>query len=137
MTTTAAHVEPQRYQEHYPAKLEAARQARRDIALALETWGLPQLVAVAEQVVSELVANAAEHTDSATVGVSIVRTGPLTARVVVTDTSRTSPVPGTPSWDAEHGRGLLLVSALAHGWGSELVHDGKRMWAELHADGEQ
>jgi hypothetical protein len=137
MAMTAAHVGPQRYQERYPANLEAARQARRDIALALTAWGMPQLVDVAKQIVTELVANAVEHTDAATVGASITRTGLLSARIIVTDTSRTSPLPGTPSPDAEHGRGLLLVGALAHDWGSELVHGGKRVWAELRADGEE
>ncbi|MEH0520625.1 ATP-binding protein [Streptomyces stelliscabiei] len=131
---TAATVGPQRYQERYAARLEAAAQARRDITLVLETWGLPQLVDVAEQVVTELVANAVEHTDAATVGASITRTGKESARIVVTDTSRTRPTPGTPSPDDEHGRGLLLVEALAHDWGSEPVHGGKRVWAELRAD---
>ena len=135
MTMTAATVGPQRYQERYAARLEAAAQARRDIALVLETWGLPQLVDVAEQVVTELVANAVEHTDAATVGASITRTGKESARIVVTDTSRTRPTPGTPSPDDEHGRGLLLVEALAHAWGSEPVHSGKRVWAELRAVG--
>ncbi|GCB51676.1 hypothetical protein SNL152K_9032 [Streptomyces sp. NL15-2K] len=128
---------PQRYQERYAARLEAAVQARRDIALALETWGLHRLVEAAEQVVTELVANAVEHTDAATVGVSITRTGEDSTRIVVTDTSRARPAPGTPSPDDEHGRGLLLVDVLAHAWGSELVHGGKRVWAELRADGEQ
>ncbi len=134
MTMTAATVGPQRYQERYAARLEAAAQARRDITLVLETWGLPQLVDVAEQVVTELVANAVEHTDAATVGASITRTGKESARIVVTDTSRTRPTSGTPSPDDEHGRGLLLVEALAHDWGSEPVHGGKRVWAELRAD---
>ncbi|MEV0925237.1 ATP-binding protein [Streptomyces spongiicola] len=135
MTMTAATVGPQRYQERYAARLEAAAQARRDITLVLETWGLPQLVDVAEQVVTELVANAVEHTDAATVGASITRTGTESARIVVTDTSRTRPTPGAPSPDDEHGRGLLLVEALAHDWGSDPVHGGKRVWAELRADG--
>ncbi|MGW4727721.1 ATP-binding protein [Streptomyces shenzhenensis] len=134
---TAATVGPQRYQERYAARLEAAAQARRDITLVLETWGLPQLVDVAEQVVTELVANAVEHTHAATVGASITRTGKESARIVVTDTSRTRPTPDAPSPDDEHGRGLLLVEALAHDWGSEPVHGGKQVWAELRADGTQ
>ncbi|WP_244204476.1 ATP-binding protein [Streptomyces africanus] len=137
MTMTAAPVGPQRYQRRYRATLEAATQARRDIALALQTWGLPQLVDVADQIVTELVANAVEHTKAVTVGASITRTGTESARIVVTDTSRTRPCPGTPAADDENGRGLLLVDALAHAWGSELVHGGKRVWAELRAEGQQ
>lgn len=135
MTMTAASVGPQRYQERYPAKPEAATRARQDIALALEAWGLPHLVFAATQIVTELVANAIEHTDAATVGASITRTGTESARIVVTDTSRTRPAPGTPSPDDEDGRGLLLVDALADNWGSELVRGGKRVWAELRANG--
>ncbi|WP_105971969.1 ATP-binding protein [Streptomyces geranii] len=137
MTTTAASasVGPQRYQERYPARPEAARQARRDIARALERWGLSHLIEVAEQIVTELVANAVEHTGTATVGTSLTRTGDETVRIVVTDTSRTSPAPAAPSCDAESGRGLLLVETLAHDWGSESVHGGKRVWADLCGSG--
>ena len=137
MTTTAASVGPQRYQERYAAKLEAAQQARRDIAPVLESWGLSHLIEVAEQIVTELVANAVEHTDAATVGTSVTRTGEEAVRIIVTDTSRTRPTPAAPSRDDENGRGLLLVEALAHDWGSELVHGGKRVWAELRGDGVQ
>ncbi|WP_369032342.1 ATP-binding protein [Streptomyces adonidis] len=135
MSMTAAAVGPQRYQQRYPAKLEAVTRARQDIVLVLETWGLPHLVLAAAQVVTELVANAVEHTDAATIGASITRTGAGSARIVVTDTSHVRPAPGTPSPDDEDGRGLLLVDALADSWGSELVHGGKRVWAELCADG--
>lgn len=107
------------------------------MALALQTWGLPKLVEVARQIVTELVANAVEHTDASTVGASITRTGTVSARIVVTDTSRRKPAPGTPSPGDEDGRGLLLVDVLAQRCGSELVHGGKRVWAELRADGEQ
>lgn len=137
MTTTAASVGRQRYQERYVARLEAAQQARRDIASALESWGLSHLIEVAEQVVTELVANAVEHTDAATVALSATRTGEEAVRIVVTDTSRTRPTPVAPSSDDENGRGLLLVDAIAHAWGSELVHGGKRVWAELRGDGVQ
>ncbi|WP_329273082.1 ATP-binding protein [Streptomyces sp. NBC_01451] len=137
MTTTAASasVGPQRYQERYAARPEAARQARRDIAQVLESWGLFHLIEVAEQIVTELFANALEHTDAATIGTSITQTGEETVRIVVTDTSRASPTPAGPSCDAENGRGLLLVDALAHDWGSEPVHGGKRVWAELRGGG--
>lgn len=136
MTMTTASAGPQRYQERYPATPQAAATARRDIALALDTWGLPRLVEDAEQIVTELMANAVEHTGTNTVGVSITRTGEESARIVVTDTSRVRPTPGRPSPGDEHGRGLVLVEALAHAWGCEPVAGGKRVWAELRADGE-
>ena len=137
MTMTAASAGPQRYQERYPATPEAAAGARRDIALALNIWGLPRLMDVAQQIVSELVANAVEHTGTNTVGVSITRTGEECVRIVVTDASRVRPNPVAPAPDDEHGRGLLLVEMLAHAWGCEPVADGKRVWAELRAGGER
>ncbi|MFI0903691.1 ATP-binding protein [Streptomyces sioyaensis] len=137
MTMTVASVGPQRYQERYAARREAVQQARRDMALALESWRLPQLVEAAEQIVTELVANAVEHTNAATVGASLTRTGQEAVRIVVTDTSRNRPTLAAPASDDENGRGLLLVDALAHDWGSELVHGGKRVWAELRGDGVQ
>jgi hypothetical protein len=33
--------------------------------------------------------------------------------------------------DREHGRGLLLVAALAEDWGTDPLPSGKRVWAEL------
>ncbi|WP_267891261.1 hypothetical protein [Streptomyces dysideae] len=38
-------------------------------------------------------------------------------------------------WVTADARLELLVDALAHAWGTELVHGGKRVWAELRADG--
>jgi hypothetical protein len=55
-------------------------------------------------------------------------------RVEVVDVSPTvppSPVPAPP--DAEGGRGLLLVDALAERWGAELRSEGKCLWFELPA----
>jgi anti-sigma regulatory factor (Ser/Thr protein kinase) len=80
--------------------------------------------------VSELVTNAirhgrppltvrAKHTDgSVTVGVE--------------DASSTVPVPvKDTSWDANGGRGLHLVEALADGWGVTRNGNGKRVWFRL------
>lgn len=36
--------------------------------------------------------------------------------------------------DSENGRGLFLVDALAHRWGSRLVEEGKEVWFELEID---
>ncbi|MGW0712545.1 ATP-binding protein [Streptomyces sp. NPDC002643] len=134
MTMTAAPVGPQRYHQRYPAKEESVPRARHDVGLALETWGLSRLVDAARLVVSELVTNAVEHTDATTIGASVTRTGPHSARITVTDTSRARPITQTPNGDEEHGRGLQLVKAVADDWGAELVHGGKRVWAHLIAE---
>ncbi|WP_199578171.1 ATP-binding protein, partial [Streptomyces sp. CRB46] len=56
-----------------------------------------------------------------------------TLRIEVTDTrGEALPRPQTPAPDAEHGRGLLLVEALAHRWGvTEGRFPRKTVWAEL------
>ncbi|MEV1082167.1 ATP-binding protein [Streptomyces sp. NPDC050211] len=134
MTVTAAPVGPQRYHERYPAKEESVPHARHDVTRALEAWGLSRLVDVAGLVVSELVTNALKHTDATTIGASVTRTGPHSARITVTDTSRVRPTAATPNGYAEHGRGLRLVEAVADDWGAEVVHGGKRVWAHLTAE---
>jgi hypothetical protein len=84
--------------------------------------------------VSELAANAIEHTDSGNGGVFIVevdcpRDG--VARVAVTDEGSSS-VPATGSLDlmAEGGRGLAMVAACTSRWGYADANPGRTVWAE-------
>ncbi|MDQ0938400.1 ATP-binding protein [Streptomyces sp. V1I1] len=128
---TAAARGPQRRQVRYPAHEENVPQARHDVAKALHEWALPDLVASAEQIVSELVTNALEHSDAATIGVSITRIAAESVRIVITDNASALPTASRPGDENEHGRGLLIVAAFAARWGSERVHGGKRMWAEV------
>jgi hypothetical protein len=53
-------------------------------------------------------------------------------RVEVWDQADGIPVrPGGVGWEAETGRGLLLVGSLSAGWGWFPGHDGKCVWAEM------
>ena len=53
-------------------------------------------------------------------------------RLQVTDYGPGMPDPRAADARAEHGRGLLLVSALCVAWGVEALPDGgKVVWAEL------
>jgi hypothetical protein len=45
--------------------------------------------------------------------------------------ARSLPVVRSPGPDAEGGRGLLIVSALARSWGTEPLSAGKCVWFEL------
>ena len=59
-----------------------------------------------------------------------------TLRVEVTDTraeKEPPPTPPTPDSASESGRGLLLIAALADGWGitPRTAAPGKTVWAEL------
>lgn len=89
---------------------------------------------VAELLLSELVTNALVHTDHG--AVVTVKVAPATLRVEVRDfvTGLTmSYIPNAD--DGTHGRGLVLVHALADAWGVTAHALGKVVWFEL--DGEK
>jgi anti-sigma regulatory factor (Ser/Thr protein kinase) len=52
-------------------------------------------------------------------------------RIEVHDASPLVPAQRPASDDAESGRGLMVVGALAHRWGWEPTADGKFVWCEL------
>ncbi|QGV79531.1 ATP-binding protein [Streptomyces ficellus] len=131
---------------HFRVLLSATpRGARLARLLAVEwlraRYEVPYRVTVAAaQVVAELAANAATHGRVAGRSfrvVLLVSEGVL--RVEVTDTRADGlPHRRPPSLDAESGRGLLLVEALADRWGATLgPAPQKTVWAELalHATG--
>ncbi|GAA1197392.1 ATP-binding protein [Prauserella alba] len=65
-----------------------------------------------------------------------VRARPERLRIEVSDTDPRQPVVLHPGPDVDHGRGLLLVAALADDWGVDQAHgasnrDAKVVWAEL------
>ncbi|MFC9889752.1 ATP-binding protein [Streptomyces pilosus] len=109
-----------------------ARLARLLAVDTLRSWGLPH--ERASHVIAELAANAATHGRipgrSFRLTLYVVGT---TLRIEVTDT-RGDRVPEAqvPDPDAESGRGLLLVEALADRWGvAEGRFPRKTVWAEL------
>ncbi|MFH9010672.1 ATP-binding protein [Streptomyces sp. NPDC017943] len=109
-----------------------ARLARLLATEQLRTWGLPSDRAA--QVVAELAANAATHGRVAgrDFGLLLYVVG-RTLRIEVTDT-RGDRLPQSPPVDgeAESGRGLLLVDALADRWGvARGLPPRKTVWAEL------
>jgi anti-sigma regulatory factor (Ser/Thr protein kinase) len=118
-----------------PADLTSARRARAAIRQALAAWGMDHLSDDAELLASELVANAAEHGDGAPISLALRRhTEPggrpgLTCEV--TDTSPVMPQCRAPGPDAERGRGLAIVAALAHSSGVRTTGVGKTTWFTL------
>lgn len=96
----------------------------------LERWQVPQDVSeVATLLVSELAGNAVRH-GSGEFDVSVSRSA-HTIRVSVHDSSPTAPTRKAVSVDAEGGRGIWLVEALAGRWGTEVQPGGKDVWFEL------
>lgn len=121
----------------------SVRQARELVRKRLAEYGLQDLVDIAELLVSELATNAVVHAGgryrlTLSLGTG---TGTGTLRCEVADERPRLPLPphrqaGSDDHldvdpDSENGRGLLLVDALAHRWGSRLVDDGKEVWFEL------
>ncbi|MFJ4515453.1 ATP-binding protein [Streptomyces sp. NPDC088816] len=109
-----------------------ARLARLLAADQLRTWELP--TEAASHVVAELAANAAIHGrhPGRSFRLTLYVIG-STLRIEVTDTrGDRRPKLQEPDTDAESGRGLLLVDALADRWGvAEDRFPRKTVWAEL------
>jgi anti-sigma regulatory factor (Ser/Thr protein kinase) len=118
-----------------PADLTSARHARSAVRQALAAWRMDHLCGDAELLASELVANAAEHGDGQPISLALRRHtehgGQPGITCEVTDTSPAMPRRADPGTDAERGRGLAIVAALAHSSGVRTTHGGKTTWFTL------
>ncbi|MEU3721702.1 ATP-binding protein [Streptomyces sp. NPDC031705] len=115
-----------------PATPRGARQARQLAVEKLRAWGLP--TDGPALIVAELAANAVTHGRVPGRDFQVVlslRGGAL--RIEVVDTRRDRiPVPQEADADAEGGRGLAVVEALADRWGVEQGPPPcKAVWAEV------
>jgi anti-sigma regulatory factor (Ser/Thr protein kinase) len=110
----------------------ASQEARRLVTHACAEWQLDAITPTAQLVVTELVNNAVLHTgDRFLVTVTLTDEG---IHVAVRDTSRQQPRVRAPEQvDVYGGKGMTLVEAFAHAWGTTLVSDGKVVWADLRA----
>lgn len=120
-----------------PSAVPCARYHTRHI---LWEWRLTELAEAAELVVSELVTNAVAASRQAGAGhaVRLWLLGDATrVLILVGDDSAQIPVQGEPTPDAESGRGLLLVEAIAVRWGWFRDHrvGEKVIWAEIKKPG--
>ncbi|MEE1756599.1 ATP-binding protein [Streptomyces sp. SP18CS02] len=112
------------------ADLTAVSEVRRALRDLMRHWGEPDTAAVAELLTSELVTNALIHTDSGAVVTATVTGSRL--RVEVRDFVSELPAPYVPvADDGTHGRGLILVQALADAWGVKTHGVGKVVWFEM------
>ncbi|MFF0205694.1 PAS domain S-box protein [Streptomyces sp. NPDC005017] len=120
---------------HLPAVAAAVGEARAFLTKTLTDWDCAHLVDDARLLVSEVLTNAIQHAQ-----------GPLNLHlrrnateftVEISDRSPQLPQPRPASLDDESGRGLLLVDALADGWGVRPNDDGKTTWFTFQVgDGE-
>jgi anti-sigma regulatory factor (Ser/Thr protein kinase) len=116
------------------APLRVRAWARQELDAA--EIGAPISDPLAEDVIlciSELVTNALQAScDEVTVDLTI---DPGRVRVSVIDDGPGWPTRHEPGPDDLHGRGLLIVSALALDWGVEARDSSKVVWAELAGAG--
>ncbi|MET8152298.1 ATP-binding protein [Actinoplanes sp. NPDC049668] len=105
----------------------APRHARVIATEACLRWDLPDLVAPASVIASELITNVVDHVGTmARLRISL---RPRFVTIAVRDGSVVEPRRRRP--DESGGRGLLLVEATARSWGWLPVDGGKVVWASL------
>jgi anti-sigma regulatory factor (Ser/Thr protein kinase) len=86
-------------------------------------------VTTAELMISELVTNAVVH-GGTPIRIELEH-GDNVVKATVTDGGTALPVLRHPQRSAEHGRGLMIVSSLAHDWGVVENENGKSVWFSL------
>ncbi|MEV0257642.1 ATP-binding protein [Streptomyces sp. NPDC050732] len=142
MPTQRVEFEGPAFRQLLSSTRRGARLARRLATHQLDLWGIPhgsELSDAVAHIVAELAANAVTHGHAAgrDFELRLVRTRPDTLRIEVADSRgdrRPEEQRGAP--DAESGRGLLLVEALASAWGVTERAVGKTVWAELRHEGQ-
>ncbi|MET9932184.1 MULTISPECIES: ATP-binding protein [unclassified Streptomyces] len=141
MNTTADRLPVQQQHRHSPPSSHlslshvrhAVRAARHHAGKVLTGWGVPSAVIDdAVVVISELVTNAALHTDNGPVELHLLIEGRQLV-IAVTDSCADSIEHTAPREDGDddHGRGLAIVHALALASGCHRVAGGKRVWARM------
>ncbi|MDH6493406.1 SpoIIE family protein phosphatase [Streptomyces sp. SAI-127] len=115
--------------------LRAVADVRRFLRAQARSWDWEAVIPDLELAVTELVTNGLVHADSK-VEVRL-REYADHLRVDVRDSDPRPPLPapvltsGGTDDESEHGRGLLIVDALAASWGNSPSGRGKSVWFEL------
>ncbi|WP_406448771.1 ATP-binding protein [Streptomyces sp. NBC_01622] len=105
-------------------------EVRRSVWAALLSWGADEIADDMEVVASEMVSNALKYTGGE--AAVRLRLAKGQAQLEVEDGSAQQPALRRVGTEAEKGRGLLLVEALAAEWGWRLRKRGaKTVWASL------
>ncbi|MGV9894597.1 ATP-binding protein [Streptomyces tendae] len=123
------------YRMSFTAGAHSARHVRRIVRLYLCEWDLAELTDAVELGVTELLANVVRHVPDRRCTLLLRRRmggDGSGVRVEVSDGSPRQPVPSAwVSDDAEGGRGLMLLEAVADKWGvGPGPGGGKTVWFE-------
>lgn len=111
------------------------RLLRRAAVTQLSRWGTPVAADEAELLVTELATNVVKHVGEGTPASLILEWHGERLRLEVHDKSPVMPSPTTADCEAECGRGLHLLAALAADWGTVLTAAGKAVWCEVSIGG--
>ncbi len=132
---------PWQYELRFPRDPRSPRVVRITLRAVLTAHGLHELTDRAELLACELATNSVRYTNSPA-AVRLHWRYPV-LRVIVHDMSPDLPHPGpVPPDDADGGRGLLILDAVADRWGGCPVSEspyglpgmGKSIWFELALD---
>jgi DNA-binding NarL/FixJ family response regulator len=113
----------------FAAETRSVGQARAFAQRALESWRESDIGDTVTLLLSELVTNAVVHAASAPNVAINLMPDRVHVEVADDDISELHPVQASP--DAESGRGLALVEALAYQWGQVALPGGKVVWFDV------
>ncbi|HEV2375630.1 MAG TPA: SpoIIE family protein phosphatase [Streptosporangiaceae bacterium] len=116
--------------DHEAISAGKARSLVNDVMVA---WHLDSLAPLTRLLTSELVTNAIRHAHGP-VTLRLIKEGTLVCEVA--DSSPALPRLQHVADDDEQGRGLQIVSQLAHRWGARRTTAGKVVWCELQLPAE-
>ncbi|UUU33645.1 ATP-binding protein [Streptomyces sp. CA-210063] len=119
----------------FVAEVEEVAALRRIMRLHLGLWGLHEVIDAAQLCVSELVSNVINHVGAGTPTTLAVSMNGTRLRIEVHDPdARALPTllnATDAAPEAESGRGMALVNAVAARWGVQPHADWKVTWCEL------
>jgi anti-sigma regulatory factor (Ser/Thr protein kinase) len=109
---------------------------RHAAAAQLGQWGVPSVGDETQLVVTELATNVIKHVGEGTAATLILEWKHERLRVEMHDKSQSLPAVRTADCDAECGRGLHMLAAMAVDWGTVVTALGKAVWCEIELGSE-
>ncbi|MEU3098089.1 ATP-binding protein [Streptomyces sp. NPDC006967] len=119
--------------EALPAEV---RLLRRAAAAQLGQWGVPTAGDATQLVVTELATNVIKHVGEGSPATLILEWKRERLRVEMHDKSSSLPARHTADCEAECGRGLHMLAAMAVDWGTAVTALGKAVWCEIELGSE-
>ncbi|MEV8125186.1 ATP-binding protein [Streptomyces sp. NPDC085944] len=136
MTSTDATGCERRWVLPFEALPAEVRLLRRAVDAQVAQWGVPVSCEEVQLVVTELATNVIKHVGEGASATLVLELKGRRLRVEMHDKSRSLPALRAADCDAECGRGLHLLAAIALDWGVVATAVGKAVWCEVGLDSE-